>query len=129
MMKHHLILLITLFLLNGCYRVGHKDFMDIQNNMLEVKPYFSKPFKFKNAGKPRRGKSIISGQGFTHITKLKNGDLMYHWSNQEILSSFKGNKKWIGKCLIYEIIDSKTGLVKSWGFDKGGNPLSCRTWV
>ena len=74
------------------------------------------------------GDSIITGQGFTHISKMKNGDLVHHWSNQEILPSFKGNKESIGKCLVYQIIDAKTGIVKSWGFDKGGNPLSCRSW-
>lgn len=113
---------------SGCYRVGYEDYVDMKNNSLGSKPYSSKPFKFKNAGKPRRGNNIISGQGLTHITKMKNGDLVQHWSGQEILSTFRGNKDWIGKCLTYKVIDAKTGLVKSWGFDKGGNPLSCRTW-
>lgn len=117
-----------MFLLNGCYKVGYEDYVSIENDMVGQKPYHSQPFKLKNAGKPRRGNSIITGQGFTHITKMKNGDLIYHWSGQEILPSFRGNKEWIGKCLTYEIIDAKTGVVKSWGFDKGGNPLSCRTW-
>jgi hypothetical protein len=124
----YITLSVMLVLLTGCYKVGYEDFLDSRDADVGKKPAFLKPFKFKNAGKPRRGKNIITGQGFTHITKMKNGDLMYHWDSQEILPSFKGNKTWIGKCLTYEIIDAKTGLVKSWGFDKGGNPLSCRTW-
>lgn len=127
-MKYYMLVMGSLLMLNGCYKVGYEDFLDFRDADVGRKPAFSKPFKFNNAGKPRRGKSIITGQGFTHITKLKNGDLIYHWSNQEILPTFRGNKGWIGKCLTYEIIDAKTGLVKSWGFDKGGNPLSCRTW-
>ena len=127
-MKYYILIIGMMLLLNGCYKVGYQDFVDIENNMIGGKVMNYKPLKYKNAGKPRRGDSIITGQGFTHISKMKNGDLVHHWSNQEILPSFKGNKEWIGKCLVYQIIDAKTGIVKSWGFDKGGNPLSCRSW-
>jgi len=127
-MKYYILIVGMMLLLNGCYKVGYQDFVDIKNDMIGGKVMNYKPFKYKNAGKPRRGDSIITGQGFTHISKMKNGDLVHHWSNQEILPSFKGNKEWIGKCLVYIIIDAKTGIVKSWGFDKGGNPLSCRSW-
>ena len=127
-MKNYFLTIVILLFISGCYRVGHEDFVDIENGMIGGRVMHYKPFKDKDAGKLRRGKDVIEGQGFTHITKMKNGDLVHHWSYQEILPSFSGNKKWIGKCLVYQIIDGKTGVVKSWGFDKGGNPLSCRSW-
>jgi len=128
MKNNYYMILMSLFLFNGCLQIGHQGFIDYQNNKISKKPYFTEPIKPKGEGEAKRGVSIIIGQGFTHITKLKNGDLIHHWSGQEILSTFKGNKEWVGKCLTYRIIDAKTGLVKSWGFDKGGNPLSCRGW-
>lgn len=127
-------LLLGLLLLNGCYAIGHGAFVDIRNNVIGKEVYFKKPFKFKNAGKLRRANFAINGQGLTHITKNKNGDLVYHLSEQEILPIFanrgwrSGNKKWVGKCLTYQVVDPKTYIVKGWGFDKGGNPLSCRIW-
>ena len=127
-MRHYLIVAISLVLLNGCYKVGYGDFLDFRNEGIGKKPYFTQPFRFKDAGELRRGDFLITGQGFTHITKNEGGDLIYHWDSGEVLPNFNGNKAWIGKCKYYYIIDAKTGLVKSWGFDKGGNPLSCRTW-
>ena len=47
---------------------------------------------------------------------------------QEVLENTRTEREWIGKCLIYYVVDSNTYIIKGWGFDKGGNPLSCRTW-
>ena len=46
---------------------------------------------------------------------MKNDDFIQHWSYQEILPSFIGNKDWVGKYLVYRILDTKTGLVKIMG--------------
>ena len=127
MQYYYWLIIGILFLLNGCYAVGYQDFVNYKNDRIGQKPYFTKPFKYDNAGKLRRGNFVISGQGFTHITRDKNGNLIHHFSEQEILSNY-GKKEWIGKCLTYYVVDQKTHIIKSWGFDKGGNPLSCRTW-
>lgn len=125
----YLLFIIIFPLLVGCYAVGHKDYVNIQNNILGEKTTRITPFQFKNAGSLIGGNFLISGQGITHISYDNKGNLITHWDDGEVLPSFHGNKKWIGKCLIYEVIDPKTHIVKSWGFDEGGNPLSCRTWL
>lgn len=128
MMFRYLSFILMLFLLNGCYAIvgGHQHFKDSRNDRIGKKVWFTEPFRFENAGKFVRGKIVISGQGFTHITKDNNGNLIYHWDLEEILPHYK--KEWVGKCLIYYVVDPKTHIIKDWGFDKGGNPFSCRTW-
>ena len=126
MQYYYWLIIGILFLLNGCYTVGYEDFVNRRNNDIGQKTSFIEPFKFKDAGKLRRGDFQITGQGIT-VTKNQDGDLVVHWDSSEILPNYY-NKKWVGKCLIYEIVDPKTHIIKSWGFDKGGNPLSCRTW-
>lgn len=116
------------FLFNGCYRIGYHDFTNSMNITVGKKPSFSKPISFDNAGKLRRGNFLVTGEGFTHITKNENNDLIHHWDSEEVLPSFNGNKAWIGKCKYYYIVDPKTKIVKGWGFEKDANPLSCRTW-
>ena len=86
-----------------------------------------KPFTFKDTGKFERADYSIIGKGVTHTTKDKEGNLIVHWDLNEILPNF-GYKKFVGKCLIYEIVDPNTHIIKGWGFDKGGNPQSCRVW-
>ena len=116
-----------MFVLSGCYRVGHQDWVDFQNDLIGKKTSFEKPFKFKNAGQLIRGDFEIAGHGITHVTKDKDGNLIVHWYVSEILPNAP-KKEWVGKCLLYEIVDPKTHIVKGWGYDEGGNPLSCRTW-
>lgn len=109
----------------GC-GVGHQDFINIQNNEIGKKiPYFK--FKFENTGKIVGGIHKV-GYGLTHITKDKNGNLIYHWDIEEILPHYK-YKEITGKCKIYEVVDPKTLIRKSWGFEQDSNPLSCRTWM
>jgi len=113
--------------LTGCYKVGHKDFLGYRDNEIGTIMHYKKPFKFDNSGEFKRGDYVITGQGLTSITKDNNGDLIYHFSGQEILSHFH-TKEWVGKCLTYKIVDPQTYIIKGWGFDEGANPLSCRSW-
>jgi hypothetical protein len=119
-------LLLTVIFLSGC-AVGHKDYVDYRDDAIGTIMAYKKPFKFENAGKLRRGDFAISGQGLTHIEKDHDGNLVYHFSEQEILPHFH-TEEWVGKCLTYSIVDPETYIIKSWGFDESGNPLSCRTW-
>ena len=128
-MKTFLILLaaiVFLIGLGGC-SVGHSDFIGFRNDEVGTIMPYKEPFKWDNTGKLRRGDFAISGQGLTHIIKDDNGDLIYHFSGQEILPHYQ-KKEWVGKCLYYKVVDHKTHIIKAWGFDEGGNPLSCRTW-
>ena len=117
---------LNVVLLVGCITL-HDDFVRIQNKMIGQEMIYREPFLFENAGKLIRADFVLGGQGLTHITKNKDGDLVYHFSGQEILSNYS-MKEWVGKCLIYEVVDPETYIIKSWGFDEGGNPLSCRSW-
>ncbi|MES9903305.1 MAG: hypothetical protein ABW168_11610 [Sedimenticola sp.] len=129
-MKYHVFSTIGIVFitgLSGCYKVGHEDYINYNNDQIGEKMPFKKPFKFENSGKLVRGKIAISGQGLTHIEKDNNGNLIYHFSEQEILPHYH-TKEWVGKCLTYTVVDPETYIIKGWGFDGGGNPLSCRSW-
>ncbi|UFH59971.1 hypothetical protein [Sulfurovum mangrovi] len=126
-MKYTLFILIV-FLTIGCYRVGHEDFMSYKNARIGKKIHYGNaPDKYHNSGELIRGDFLKAGQGLTHITKDKNGNLVYHIESAEVLPNFQ-KKEWVGKCKLYYVVDPKTKIIKSWGFDKGGNPQSCRTW-
>lgn len=118
---------VLLFLLSGC-AVGHDDYVNYLNSSLGSKMPYKEPYQPTDAGKIIRSDFLIGGQGLTDITSDENGFLIYHFSHQEVLSNIK-TKDWVGKCLIYYVVDPKTYIIKSWGFDDGGNPLSCRTWL
>ena len=121
------VLNVSLIVLYGC-SVGYDDYVRFENSMIgKIMPY-KEPFTFEDAGKFIRGDYVMGGQGLTHITKDEEGNLIYHFSDQEILENNRTKKEWVGKCLTYYVVDPKTFIIKSWGFDKGGNPLSCRTW-
>lgn len=118
--------LIVLLNLTGC-AAGHEDYKkylsmnigeDIHNQELSKSP---------NAGKLIRSDYLMEGEGFTKVTTLDSGILRYHFSRQEVLSNYS-IKDYVGKCLIYYDVDPKTHKILAWGFEKGGNPLSCRTW-
>jgi hypothetical protein len=129
-MRYYLLTLAMFIFLNGC-SVGHKDWKNDMNNQIGTKikgPLPVKPYRYKDAGKLQRGDFWIVGEGLTHITKDKDGNLVYHYFDSEILPNFTGKKEWIGKCKIYLVVDPKTHIIKGWGYDKDGNPLSCRTW-
>lgn len=116
----------SLFLLNSCV-AGHDDYVSFKNSRVGKEIPYKEPFKFENDGKLIRSDFLKGGAGLVRISKDKNGDLIYHFVDQEILPNYH-KKEWVGKCLTYYIVDSKNYIIKSWGFDKGGNPLSCRTW-
>jgi hypothetical protein len=120
-------MIVLLLMLGGC-AAGHDDYVNFENNMLGKKMPFKEPFKFDNAGELLRADFLLGGQGLTHITKDQEGNLIYHFSGEEVLSNFNNNNEWVGKCLTYSVVDPKTFIIKAWGFDEGGNPLSCRTW-
>lgn len=123
----YLLSILVIILMMGCYRTGHQDFLDYKNNIVGKKIMQNKSYRYKNTGKLIRGNFLLGGPGLTHITKDRNGDLIYHIESVEVLSNFQ-KKEWVGKCKLYYVVDPKTKIIKSWGFDKGGNPQSCRTW-
>lgn len=126
-MKYFYLFIIgIIFVFNGC--TAHQDFIQDMNKQTGYKvPLNIKPYKNKNAGKLYRADYLIAGQGLTHITKDKNNNIVRHWSGSEVLHTYP-KKSMVGKCLTYQIIDSKTGVILGWGFDKGGNPKSCVAW-
>jgi hypothetical protein len=117
---------LLLILMTGC-SVGHNNYISFKDGRIGKTMPYKEPFNFENSGKLIRADYLIGGKGLTHITNDEAGDLVYHFSDQEVLSNYT-KKEWVGKCLTYYIVDSNTYVIKSWGFDKGGNPLSCRTW-
>jgi hypothetical protein len=118
---------LYLLFLCGC-SVGQGDFKNSRNEEVGTVVAFKKPFRFEDAGEFYRADFVITGQGFTHITKDDDGNFIYHFSSQEVLSNAP-RKEWVGKCLYYYVVDSTTYVIKGWGFDEGGNPLSCRSWM
>ena len=117
---------IGFVLLCSC-AAGHENFNSFRNKDIGTVIAFKDVFKFENAGELKRADFVITGQGLTHIRKDEKGNLIYHFSDQEVLSNAP-EKEWVGKCLFYYVVDAKTDIVKAWGFNEGGNPLSCRTW-
>ncbi len=117
---------LFLFMLSGC-AVGHDDYVNYKNRTVGTKKIEKKPFKWKDSGELIRSNFLVSGEGLTHISKDKSGNLIYHYSVQEVLPHFS-KTEWVGKCLIYDVVDPMDYIITSWGFDEGGNPLSCRTW-
>lgn len=123
------ICIISLVLLDGCTSVtGHNDFINLKNSVIGKVMKDKVPYKYTDSGQIIRATYVISGQGLTDITKRENGDLVYHISVHEILENNRTNPNWVGKCLIYYVVEPSSYKIKSWGFDEGGNPLSCRTW-
>jgi hypothetical protein len=128
-----LVLIIGSLFFSACAtRHGHQGFINMHNNRIgKINPYES--YVFEYAGQVTIGDFKKVGKGITHITKDKDGNLLYHWFIGEVLPK-SGNPwmvykdEWIGKCKYYYIVDPKTNIIKSWGFEKDSNPLSCRTW-
>lgn len=116
----------SLSFLSSC-AAGHDDFASFRDKDVGTVVSYKEVFRFENAGEFYRADFVIVGQGLTHITEDTDGNLIYHFNSQEVLSNV-GNKEWVGKCLFYYVVEPETYVIKSWGFDRGGNPLSCRTW-
>ncbi|MCP4056403.1 MAG: hypothetical protein GY738_03610 [Pseudoalteromonas sp.] len=118
--------LILLLNIGGC-AAGHEDYKKYLNMNIGENINNQKLSKSAKAGKLIRSDYLIGGEGLTKITTLDSGILRYHFSRQEVLPNYS-IKDYVGKCLIYYDVDPKTDIILAWGFDKGGNPLSCRTW-
>ena len=116
--------------LSGC-AAGHQDFIDFRNNSDVGREIIFKtsPEKFSRAGEFIRGDYVTAGDGLLNVSTNNKNELVYHVFVQEILPNTRTEKEWIGKCLIYYVVDPSTYIVKGWGFDKGGNHLSCRTFT
>jgi len=125
-MKYNIYTFLTVLLINGC-AAGHQDYVDFENSRIGKKETRTEPFKWDNSGKLVRADFLISGQGLTEITKDDKGNLIYHYSVQEVLPT-NPRKEWVGKCLTYNVVNPDTMIIIGWGFDIGGNPLSCRSW-
>jgi hypothetical protein len=119
--------ILLLSMLIGC-SVGHKDFVNFRDDVVGEVMKQKAPYRYLNSGEFIRGNYVKSGQGLTEITKDKDGNLIYHIFVQEVLANTRTEKGWVGKCLIYYVVEPATYVIKSWGFENGGNPLSCRTW-
>ncbi|GIU38370.1 hypothetical protein L2719_16130 [Shewanella schlegeliana] len=126
-MKKFVILLLSISLLASC-TVGNAPFAERRDTYVGTKVSFLDPTRFGNAGDLIRSDYMVAGDGFTHITKNENGDIVQHWFISEVLPNFVGEKEWVGKCKIFYVVDPKTNIIKSWGYDEGGNPQSCRDW-
>ncbi len=124
-----LLTLLFIQVLMSC-AAGHQDFIDMKNKFIVGKEImFEKiPHKFADAGRFYRGDYVIVGEGLTRIDTNSDGKLIYHVFSHEILPNTPMNKEWIGKCLVYYVVDPQTKIVLSWGFDEGGNPLACRSF-
>jgi len=136
-MKNILMSFALSFLLSGC-AVGHKPWVEIQNDQIGQKVGVLDPNRFGNAGELIRANFLVAGKGFTHITEDKNGNVIQHWFVSEVLPNYydedgpfgltTGVKEWVGKCKYYYVVDPETHVIKGWGIDEGGNPQSCRVW-
>jgi len=120
------IYILLLFGLCGCV-VGHEDYKRSLNRYIGKNIKHQLPFESSKAGQLIRSDYLLGGEGLTHTSVQDSGILRYHFSGQEVLPNYS-IKDYIGKCLIYYDVDPNTYIILSWGFDEGGNPLSCRTW-
>ena len=124
------LILLLIPVLVSC-AAGHQDFIDLRNNFDVGREIMFKasPDQFSRAGEFIRGNYVIAGEGLLNVNKNGEGQLVYHVFVQEILPNTRMEKEWIGKCLIYYVVDPETYIVRDWGFDEGGNPFSCRTFT
>jgi len=125
-MKNIYVVPLFTFLLNAC-AVGNAPFAEGMDNRIGNKVSFLDPTRFGDAGELIRADYLISGKGFTHVTKNDDGDIVQHWFYSEVLPAH-GNNEWVGKCKVFFVVDAKTNIIKSWGYDEGANPESCRHW-
>ncbi|MBZ2191609.1 MULTISPECIES: hypothetical protein [Pseudoalteromonas] len=122
-----LILLLSIFLVVGC-SIGNRPWADYQNDKVGHKAPFLDPTRYGDTGDLIRADYLISGDGFTHTSKNKDGYIIQHWFISEVLSTAP-NKDWVGKCKVFYVVDPQTNIIVSWDYDKGANPESCRVWL
>jgi hypothetical protein len=119
--------LILFSLLTAC-AVGNAPFSKRMDQRVGEKVAVLDPTRYGDAGDLIRADYLVSGEGFTHVTENEEGDIVQHWFYSEVLPSFTGEKEWVGKCKVYLVVDPEKNIIKNWGYDKGGNPQSCRDW-
>ena len=117
---------VLFIMLNGCV-IGNVPFEWNLDSMVGTTARIVAPTSNEDSGDLIRSDYLISGKGFTHISKNENGDIVQHWFYSEVLPTHS-RKDWVGKCKIIYVVDSKTYIIKSWDYDKGANPESCRHW-
>jgi hypothetical protein len=125
-MKNLYILVLITLLLSGC-AVGNVPFSERMDERIGTKVFYIDPTRYGDAGDLIRADYLVSGEGFTHISKNAAGDTIQHWFYSEVLST-NGNKEWVGKCKVIYVVDPQTNIIKSWAYDEGANPQSCRDW-
>ncbi|RVU37004.1 hypothetical protein EOE67_11880 [Rheinheimera riviphila] len=126
-MKQKLTLFFTVLLMCSC-AIGNVPFAKRLDGEVGTKATILDPTRYGNSGDLIRADYLVSGEGFTHITINGNGDIIQHWFLSEVLPTHS-IKEWVGKCKIYYVVDSKTNIIKNWGYDKDSNPESCRDWL
>jgi len=126
-MKNLILLISIASMISSCAVIGNEPFSKGQDSRVGKKAFVLDPTRFGDAGDIIRGNFMVSGDGFTHSTEQENGDIVQHWFLSEVLPSFHRNE-WVGKCKIFLVVDPTTNIIKAWGYDKGGNPQSCRYW-
>ena len=122
---------LVIVLLMSCETTrGHQGFVNHLNRGIGKKAIAVEPFQYDDAGYLSSGGSIMGRKGITHVTMNKHGDLVLHWAGKEVLPNYPSvsGRNIVGRCFIYQVVDAQTHIIKRWGFDKGGNPLSCRKW-
>ena len=67
--------LALLVLLSGC-AVGHKPWVEMQNDQIGQKVAVLDPTRFGDAGELIRADFLIAGKGFTHTTEDENGNIV-----------------------------------------------------
>jgi hypothetical protein len=118
---------LIFILLNGC-AIGNAPFAERMDYKIGTKVPFLDPTRYGDSGDLIRADYLISGKGFTHISKNENGDIVQHWFYSEVLP-IHSMKEWVGKCKVIYVVDHKTNIIKSWDYDKDANPESCRDWL
>ena len=121
--------------LSGCTGKSHPHRSFIENKDYNIKKYPKATFTEKAINPPYKGTIssngvVKAGDGLTHKTKDKDGNIIYHFFLHEVLKNpsflFLEEKGIIGKCKIYYVVDPKTNIIINWGFEKESNPKACR---
>jgi len=120
------IILFTILVISGC-TTGNKPWEDYRNELIGSKAPVLDPTRFGDAGELIRADYVISGDGFTHISKDNEGHIIQHWFYSEVLPTAPSDA-WVGKCKIFYVVDPDTNVIISWGYDEGSNRESCRVY-
>ena len=108
---------------------GHEGYVESLNLWVGSDVSYLQPYTYGAVGRfvLEDTDYVIFGSGLTHRSKDDQGKLRYHFFDQEILPGYE-NPAWVGKCLMYIVVNPDSHIIESWEFDEGGNPLSCRLW-